>query len=117
MTEPLAAGDTAFRYCGAVVFCCKRYGAPLRASTAPGPFGDYGNGTRYVTFVRLGDELMKIVAASNASNPDPSSRAPCQRLTVERGLDGTAPAAYTYPLGLFGFDRKRRSGGAVAGTV
>ena len=93
LTEPLAAGATSFRYCGAVVYCCGRYGAPLRPSTAPGPYGDYGNGSRYVTFARLGDELMKIVAASNASNPDPASRAPCQRLTVERGLDGTMPAA------------------------
>ena len=100
LTEPLAAGASSFRFCGVVVYCCGRYGAPLRASTAPGSFGDYGNGTRYVTFVRLGDELLKVMGVASARNPDPASRAPCQQLSVERGLDGSvpAPAAAGAPL-------------------
>ena len=53
--------------------------------------------SRYVTFLRVEDELMKIVAVETYPNPDPEidpeKGAKCQRLTVERGLDGSAPRA------------------------
>eukprot|EP00039_Didymoeca_costata_P025303 m.12887 g.12887 ORF g.12887 m.12887 type:complete len:1151 (-) comp4749_c0_seq1:169-3621(-) len=99
LTTSLKITDNTVSYCqpDQGVACCKKYGALLRPSTAPGDYSDYGNGSRYVTFVRLGDELMKIVGAKNISNPDPKSKAPCQELQVVRGLDGTTPTSA--PLG------------------
>ena len=101
LTHTISRSDTKFTVCAAVVFCCKRYGAPLVPSTAQGNYSDY-EGSEYVTFVRLGDELMKLVDAMNVPNADP--RAPrtqwCQQLTVQRGLDQSvpAPAAAGAPL-------------------
>ena len=92
LTAPIGAGDTALSICMAVPFCCNHYAAPLVPSTANGSYSHY-TGTTYVTFLRVGDELMKITAAEPATNPDPESPAACQTLTVARGLDGSVPAA------------------------
>ena len=77
LVADITTADTTLTVCGVVVYCCKRFGAPLVASTAPGQYSEY-DGSRYVTFVKVGDELMKVTAAANASNPDPESDAPCQ---------------------------------------
>ncbi len=60
--------------------------SPLVASTAPGNFSDY-DGTAFVYWVRLRNELLKVMTASAPTRG-------CQRLGVQRGLDGTAPGAY-----------------------
>ena len=90
LTKPLSAAGTELELCLGVPYCCGKYAAPLVASTANGSYSDY-SGSGYVTFVRIGDELMKIVAARTKPNPDPEVDGKCQRLTVERGLDGSTP--------------------------
>ena len=84
LTHSISPTDTKFSVCAAVEYCCKRYGAPLVPSTASGDYSDY-EGTDYVTFVRLGNELMKLVDATKISNPDPYAPRTqwCQRLTVQ----------------------------------
>jgi len=66
--------------------CLATGSTPLVASTAAGNFSDY-EGTAFVFFVRLGDELLKVTSASA-----PRGASCRQRLGVQRGLDGTAPA-------------------------
>ena len=92
LIQPISRTDTEFSVCAVVEYCCKRYGAPLVPSTAPGNYSDY-KGTEYVTFVRVGDELMKLVDVANVTNPDPNAPPTewCQRLTVQRGLDQSVP--------------------------
>ena len=89
LTRPLSAAGTELELCLGVPNCCNKYAAPLVASTANGSYSDY-SGSAYVTFVRIGDELLKVVAAHTKPNPDPEVGGMCQRLTVERGLDGSA---------------------------
>ena len=91
LVADVTSADTTLTVCGVVVYCCGRFGAALVASTAPGPFSEW-DGNKYVTFIKVGDELMKVITVATVSNPDPESSAPCQTLTVGRGLDGSAPA-------------------------
>ena len=82
----------------------------MLASTAPGNYSEW-KGTRFVTFLRIGDELMKIVGAetdiTTSSNAGVGGEAAarrheagklppgqCQTLTVQRGLDGTMVAKH-----------------------
>lgn len=88
LTEPLDMSDTLLHMCLAVPYCCKRVATPLVPSTASGPYSDY-DGNTYVTFLRVGDELMKILTVVTTPNPDPEIHGQCQRITVARSLDGS----------------------------
>jgi hypothetical protein len=92
LTSAIGKEDTTLSICMAVPYCCNHYATLLVPSTAAGNFSEY-HGSKYVTFARLGNELLKIVAVQNMSNPDPKSHAVCQTLTVQRGLDGTMSRA------------------------
>ena len=97
LTQAISAVDTKLELCLGIPNCCGRYATPLVPSTQTnGSYSDY-EGSRYVTFMRVKDELMKIVAVETYPNPDPEidpeKGAKCQRLTVERGLDGSNPQA------------------------
>lgn len=65
--------------------------SPLVASTAKGNFSDY-DGTTYVFFIRLRDELLKVTSATTTTPR--TGQSSCQHLRVQRGLDGTTPGAY-----------------------
>ena len=89
LSAPATASDSALELCLARGVG-GRLVSPLVASTAPGNFSDY-EGSAFVFWVRLRGELLKVTAASAPT------RAGCQRLSVQRGLDGT-PAG-SYPAG------------------
>jgi hypothetical protein len=86
LTAPAAAADTTLEVCLARGVGGRQV-SPLVASTAPGNFSDY-EGTAFVFWVRLRGELLKVTAVSAPTH------AGCQRLGVQRGLDGTPPGSY-----------------------
>jgi hypothetical protein len=94
LTRSISAADTTLELCLGIPYCCGQYATPLVASTQiNGSYSDY-KGSKYVTFMRIGEELMKIVEVETYVNPDPEiadRNGKCQRLTVERGLDDSIP--------------------------
>lgn len=89
LTAAITVGDTALEVCLVDGIGGKLVTA-LVASTAQGNYSDY-DGTAFVFWVRLRDELLKVTSVS-ASRKDG-----CQTLEVQRGLDGTEPGAF--PVG------------------
>ena len=68
--------------------------SPLKASTSD---DSYSNSTAYVTFIRIGSELMKITAVTFPAVPErqlPGSHFTLQTLTVTRGFDGSTPSEH-----------------------
>lgn len=73
-----------------------KFPARLRSSMANSTaiYSERGHG--YVLFLRVGDELMKITSATNTSAPAGNFTPvdSCQKLGVQRGLDGSATVAH-----------------------
>jgi hypothetical protein len=86
LSAPATAADSVLELCLARGVGGRQV-SPLVASTAPGNFSDY-DGSAFVFWVRLRGELLKVAAASAPTH------AGCQRLSVQRGLDGTPPGSY-----------------------
>ena len=93
LTADLSESDSALQLCASLKYR-SRFPAPVPPSTTDGnvsakPDPRHNISGGFVSFLRIGDELIKVITAENVTASDPEAP-PCQRLVVQRGLDGSA---------------------------